>query len=137
MSHFMETHSLRFNEWTSRNENSHYQLLIPSSYDIRLTTRDNIIRHIIYLKTEEYVDLKCDSETQSLASNDSIYQDSNSSFSSNSSFNSSASSKSSQKKFKRKTNYTTCKNNKKAKNQKRHMETEDTGLKLVFSFILF
>ena len=36
---------------TSRSEVSHYQLLIPSSFDINLTTRDNIIRHIIDAKT--------------------------------------------------------------------------------------
>jgi hypothetical protein len=105
---------------TSRSEISHYQLLIPSSYDINLTTRENIIRHIIDVKTEEYIDLKCDSETQSLTSNDSISQDINSSFSSNSSFNSSVSSTNSQKKFKRKTHFTSGKTNRKAiaKNQK-------------------
>jgi hypothetical protein len=116
---------------TSRSEISHYQLLIPSSYDINFTTRDNIIRHIIGVKTEEYIDLKCDSETQSIASNDSISQDSSSSFSSNASFNSSASSSSSKSKFKRKTNFTSGKKNKKAvaKNlkalEKRQMETFD------------
>jgi hypothetical protein len=115
---------------TSRSEISHYQLLIPSSYDINLTTRENIIRDIIDVKTEEYIDLKCDSETQSLTSNDSISQDINSSFSSNSSFNSSVSSTNSQKKFKRKTHFTSGKTNKKAiaKNQKafekRQLETD-------------
>jgi hypothetical protein len=105
---------------TSRNELSHYQLLIPASYDTKLTTRENIIRHIIDGKTEEYIDLKCDSETESLASIDSISQESNTSFSSNSSFNSSASSTSSKSKFKRKTLFTSGKKNKKAvaKNQK-------------------
>ena len=115
---------------TSRSEISHYQLLIPSSYDINLTTRENIIRHIIDVKTEEYIDIKCDSETQSLASNDSISQESSSSFSSSASFNSSASSTNSQKKFKRKTHFTSGKTNRKAiaKNQKafdkRQLETD-------------
>ena len=85
---------------TERNDNSHYQLLIPSSYDLNSTTRDNMIRHLIDIKTDEYVDMKCDSDTQSLASNESISHESNSSFGSNSSINSSASSTNSQKKFK-------------------------------------
>jgi hypothetical protein len=105
---------------TSTYDNSHYQLLIPASYDINSTTRDNMIRQLIDIKTNEYIDLKCDSDNQSLASNDSISQDSHSSLSSNASFNSSASSNSSKKKGKRKTHYTSGKSNKKdvQKNQK-------------------
>jgi hypothetical protein len=115
---------------TSTYDNSHYQLLIPASYDINSTTRDNMIRQLIDIKTNEYIDLKCDSETQSLASNDSISQDSNSSLSSNASINSSASSTNSQKKFKRKTHFSSGKKDKKAvlKNlkafEKRQRETE-------------
>jgi hypothetical protein len=105
---------------TSTYDDSHYQLLIPASYDINSNTRDNMIRQLIDIKTNEYIDLKCDSDNQSLVSNDSISQDSHSSLSSYASFNSSASSTNSQKKFKRRTHFSSGKSNKKdvQKNQK-------------------